>query len=96
MTARYDRRRALRAIGSTALLLTARDIAFGAEIVGVRVWPAEEYTRVTIESDTPLSESHFITPDPHRLVIDVQGLELSNSLKELVGKVKEKFGNKYE
>ena len=54
----------------------------------MRVWPAEEYTRVTIESDAALSEKHFLAENPSRLVIDVDGLELSPQLRELVGKVK--------
>jgi N-acetylmuramoyl-L-alanine amidase len=36
------------------LLLGAPQIAHGASIVAVRVWPAEDYSRVTIESDRPL------------------------------------------
>ena len=43
------RRQALRRMGAAALLLGARDIAFGASIVAVRVWPAPDYSRVTIE-----------------------------------------------
>ncbi|KNZ34334.1 MAG: N-acetylmuramoyl-L-alanine amidase [Methylibium sp. NZG] len=83
-----DRRRALRSMGAAVLLLGARDIAFGATIIAVRVWPAADYTRVTIESDAPLVERHFLVADPGRLVIDVEGLELSPELRELVGKVK--------
>ncbi|MEO5880871.1 MAG: N-acetylmuramoyl-L-alanine amidase [Caldimonas sp.] len=75
-------------MGALALGLSARELAFGAAIVAVRVWPAEEYTRVTIESDAPLSEKHFLAEKPYRLVIDVDGLELSPQLRELVGKVK--------
>ncbi|MEO8523886.1 MAG: N-acetylmuramoyl-L-alanine amidase [Caldimonas sp.] len=74
-------------MGSLALTLGARELAFGAAIVAVRVWPAEEYTRITIESDAPLSEKHFLAERPSRLVIDVDGLELSPQLRELVGKV---------
>ncbi len=88
MTAAPSRRQALRAMGALALGLGARELAFGAAIVAVRVWPAEEYTRVTIESDAPLSEKHFLAENPSRLVIDVDGLELSPQLRELVGKVK--------
>jgi N-acetylmuramoyl-L-alanine amidase len=75
-------------MGALALGLGAREIAYGAAIVAVRVWPAEEYTRVTIESDAPLAEKHFLAENPSRLVIDVDGLELSPQLRELVGKVK--------
>ncbi|MEL4178379.1 N-acetylmuramoyl-L-alanine amidase [Roseateles sp. PN1] len=57
-------------------------------IVAVRVWPADAYTRVTLESDKPLAAQHFVVEAPDRLVIDVEGLELSPGLRELLGKVK--------
>jgi N-acetylmuramoyl-L-alanine amidase len=82
------RRQALRRMGAAALLLGARDIAFGASIVAVRVWPAADYTRITIESDMPLTAKHFSADGPPRLVIDIDGLELSPALRELVGKVR--------
>ncbi|HEX7436438.1 MAG TPA: N-acetylmuramoyl-L-alanine amidase [Caldimonas sp.] len=84
---RPDRRAALRSMGALCLCIGARDLALGASIVAVRVWPASDYTRVTIESDAPLAERHFLAQDPQRLVIDIDGLELSPSLRELVGKV---------
>ena len=77
-----------RALGSLALLLTAPRLAFGATIVAVRVWPAKDYTRVTIESDTPLVATHQLAEAPDRLVVDIDGLELSPALRELVGKVR--------
>ena len=39
-------------------------IACGATLLAVRVWPAEDYTRVTIEYDGPLTFTHFIVRDP--------------------------------
>jgi N-acetylmuramoyl-L-alanine amidase len=75
-------------MGSLVLALGAREIAWGASIIGVRVWPAADYTRVTIESDAALSARHFLAAAPDRLVIDVDGLELSPQLRELVGKVR--------
>ena len=83
-----NRRQLLRQAGSLVLLLAGRDIVFGATIVAVRVWPAADYTRVTIESDELLSAKHFLASNPQRLVIDVEGLELSPTLRELVGKIK--------
>ena len=82
-----SRRRGLRSMGALALAFGARGVAFGASIVAVRVWPADEYTRITIESDKPLTQRHFSIGDPQRLVIDIDGLELSPQLRELVGKV---------
>ena len=82
------RRRALANIGSVTLLLTAPRLVFGATIVAVRVWPAKEYTRVTIESDAPLAATHQLAEGPSRLVVDIEGLELNPALRELVGKVR--------
>jgi len=73
---------------SFALLFTEVEIAWGAKILGVRVWPSEDYTRITLESDTPLPISQQILTNPDRLVVDVQGLELNSTLKDLVAKVK--------
>ena len=86
--ARLDRRRALRAMGGLTLSFGVRSPAHGASIVAVRVWPAADYTRVTIESDAPLAQRHFVADSPSRLVIDIDGLELSPALRELVGKVR--------
>ena len=83
-----SRRQALRSIGQLALLLGAHDLACGAAIVAVRLWPAKDYTRVTIESDTPLAATHLLTEAPHRLVVDIANLELSSALRDLVGKVR--------
>ena len=78
-------------LGFLALLLKAPvSLAAGSEasIVAVRVWPAADYTRVTIESDRPLVARHFTIDSPDRLVIDIDGLTLNPDLRELIGKVK--------
>jgi N-acetylmuramoyl-L-alanine amidase len=70
------------------LLLGKADIAWGATILGVRVWPSEDYTRITLESDNALKVSHQILTGPDRLVVDVTGLQLNPTLRDLVAKVK--------
>ena len=70
------------------LLLGTAQLARGAAIVAVRVWPARDYTRVTIESDQALVAKHLLTAAPLRLVVDIDGLELKDALRELVGKVR--------
>jgi N-acetylmuramoyl-L-alanine amidase len=75
-------------LGYAALCLGASDLAFGASIVAVRVWPAADYTRITVESDTALKAQQFLTEAPARLVLDIEGLELTAPLRELVGKIK--------
>lgn len=73
--------------GTAVLTLAGPQLVFGAGIVAVRVWPAEDYTRVTIESDTPLVAVHQMVRDPDRLVVDIDGLDLSPTLRELVAKI---------
>ena len=82
------RRDALRRTGCLVLLLGTAQLARGAAIVAVRVWPARDYTRVTIESDQALVAKHLLTAAPLRLVVDIDGLELKDALRELVGKVR--------
>jgi len=74
--------------GSLVMLLGVAEIARGATIVAVRVWPAPEYTRVTIESDGALAAKQFFVASPPRLAVDIEGIELNPALRELVAKVK--------
>ncbi|MXN27990.1 AMIN domain-containing protein, partial [Delftia sp. CH05] len=81
-------RRNLLQAGSIVLLLGRQHIAHGATIVAVRVWPAPEYTRVTIESDRPLAAKQFFVDQPPRLAVDIEGIDLNPALRELVAKVR--------
>jgi N-acetylmuramoyl-L-alanine amidase len=82
------RRRTLLQAGSLVLTLGTAELAKGAAIMTVRVWPAPEYSRVTIESDSALSAKQLFVPNPPRLAVDIQGISLNPALKELVAKVK--------
>ncbi|NDC61094.1 MAG: AMIN domain-containing protein, partial [Betaproteobacteria bacterium] len=73
---------------SLVLLLSGMPSARGASIVAVRVWPAADYTRVTIESDTALRTHQTFVEQPPRLAVDMEGIELNTALRELVGKVR--------
>jgi N-acetylmuramoyl-L-alanine amidase len=73
--------------GTLVLLLGAQQLARGANILAVRVWPAPEYSRVTIESDGLLTFTQNFIPNPPRLAVDVRGIDLNPALKELVAKV---------
>lgn len=81
-------RRTLLQGGSLVLLLGVQQIARGATILAVRVWPAPEYSRVTIESDGQLSAKQFFVATPPRLAVDIEGIDLSPALRELVAKVR--------
>ncbi len=75
--------------GSTLLLsLGLQELAWGASVLAVRIWPASEYTRVTIESDVPLRSQPLLISDPPRIAIDIDGTELNAALKDLVSQVK--------
>ena len=77
-------RRLLLQTGSLVLLLGRAQLARGASIIAVRVWPANDYTRVTIESDTALVTKHTFVAQPPRLAVDIEGIELNAALRELV------------
>jgi len=83
------RRLLVQALGGMAVLvLGPHELAWGAQLLAVRLWPAADYTRVTLESDIPLNATFFAVDNPHRLVIDIDDLELSPQLRELVRKVR--------
>ena len=69
--------------GTLVLLLGRAQIAQGASIVAVRLWPADEYTRVTLESDVALKAQQVFIPDPPRLAVDLDNIQLNPALKEL-------------
>ncbi len=87
-SAKPPSRRAVLQMGSLVLLLGTQQIARGATILAVRVWPAPEYSRVTIESDGALVAKQFFVTTPPRLAVDIEGIDLSPALRELVAKVK--------
>ncbi|MDP3672395.1 MAG: N-acetylmuramoyl-L-alanine amidase [Telluria sp.] len=77
----------LKAGGTLLLSVLSPLSARAAQILAVRVWPAADYTRVTLENDSELKTSHFVVPNPQRLVVDVEGLDLNPTLKSLVAKI---------
>jgi N-acetylmuramoyl-L-alanine amidase len=81
-------RRSALQMGGLVLLLGTQHLAHGASIVAVRVWPSKDYTRLTIESDAEIQARQFFLPDPPRLAIDIQGIDLIPALRELVAKVR--------
>ena len=82
------KRRAALQWGSIVLLLGQQHIARGASIVAVRVWPSKDYTRLTIESDGEIKARQFFIPEPPRLAVDIEGIDLLPALRELIAKVK--------
>ncbi len=73
---------ALPLLGSSLLAVAAVS-----RINATRVWPANEYTRVTFEAATAFKYQHFFLKAPERLVLDIENVELGEALKSLASKV---------
>ena len=56
-------------------------------VSSARIWPAQDYTRLTIESKSAIRHNMFTLSDPDRLVIDLERVELSDTLNELTSKI---------
>lgn len=82
------KRRLALQMGALVLSLGRAHLASGASLLKVRVWPAPEYSRITLESDTALVTRHQFVSDPPRLALDIEHLTLNAALKELVAKVR--------
>ena len=80
------------AAASLTLLVTPLGIRLAlaaTNILGVRVWPAQDYTRVTLEYDHPIKYSQLLVRNPDRLVVDLEDVEFNSVLQSLPGKISE-------
>ena len=92
MSESLSRRDSLRfAAASLTLLVTkvgASDTAKSAPVIlAVRVWPARDYTRITLEHEQPLKFTQLLVKDPDRLVVDLEGIEFNSVLQSLPTKI---------
>ena len=56
-------------------------------IISARVWPAADYTRITLESGKPVAHKMTVLNNPDRLVLDLENADLGAALKTLSGKI---------
>ena len=70
-----------------ALLAAAWPALSSEKILAARAWPAQEYTRVTLESSRSIKHRMFQVSDPDRLVVDLEGIELDAELMALPAKI---------
>lgn len=87
----FSRRRLLHFAGAS-LVFSVTPLAGAAttrlpSILAVRIWPAADYTRVTLEHDAPLKFTHFTVENPDRLVVDIEGVEFNSVLDSIAKKV---------
>ena len=77
-----------RAVIAASLLASLPVPAFAAtQIASSRVWPAQEYTRITLESAAPIAYNVFTVGTPARLVLDLEDVEFNAVLEQLPGKI---------
>ena len=82
------RRRALKwLIVPAGGVLVPRAYANVARIASTRVWPAQEYTRVVLEGAGPIPHQLTTLRGPDRLVLDLEGTELTTELARLATQV---------
>ena len=81
--------RAWMLVGLAALLFSglAPAASSSIQVTSVRVWPAQDYTRVTLESREPIRHKLLSLKDPERLVLDLEGVAVTSTLSELAVKV---------
>ena len=57
------------------------------KIAAARVWPAADYTRVTLESPQPIRHQMLSLKNPERLVLDLENVALNAALNGLADKI---------
>ncbi len=84
-------RRELLKLGAASLTLLVTRTAAGAigrsSVMAVRVWPAPDYTRITLEDSQPLIFSYQQLSNPARLLVDLEGVEFNSVLAKLPGRI---------
>jgi len=70
-----------------AIFSFAHTVLAEVAINSVRVWPAQDYTRITLESKQAIRYSLLNLKNPERLVIDLEAVEITNTLSELGKKI---------
>lgn len=56
-------------------------------IKSARIWPAQDYTRITLESKQAIRYNLFTIKSPERLVIDLEDVAINAALNEMVSKI---------
>ena len=70
-----------------ALSILSVNVYAANSISAARVWPAQDYTRIAFESDAPIKHQLIILKNPDRLVLDIENVDLNNTLKTLSDKI---------
>lgn len=74
-------------LGTVLLIFCATHAQAAINISAIRVWPAQDYTRITIESNKAIRYNQFTIKNPERLVIDLEQVDLTDTLNALSTKI---------
>ncbi|MBQ9683496.1 MAG: N-acetylmuramoyl-L-alanine amidase [Neisseriaceae bacterium] len=88
--AHISRRKLMTSAAGTLLLSLVPVSAHSAEqakFVAVRYWPANAYTRITLESSLPVQHAFSLEQNPQRVVLDIKNVKLQGVLESLPAKV---------
>lgn len=61
--------------------------AAGNTVTAARVWPAQDYTRITLEAAKPIVYKMTLLKDPERVVVDIDNVDVNPALKSLSDKI---------
>ncbi|MDI1309532.1 MAG: N-acetylmuramoyl-L-alanine amidase [Methylotenera sp.] len=56
-------------------------------VTAARVWPAQDYTRITLESAQPFVYKMSMIQNPDRVVVDIENIDLNLAVKSLSDKI---------
>ena len=89
VTISLERRRVCRwlLLPATQLVVPSAVWANVARIASARMWPAQEYTRVVLETSVSLAHQVSTLRDPHRVVLELEGVRLTPELAQLPTRV---------
>ena len=65
----------------------AASYAADIRITSARVWPAADYTRITLETSAPVQPKLFSLDNPERLVLDLENVDVNATLAGLAEKI---------
>lgn len=71
---------------SAIALMVLSTVAAANTVTATRLWPADDYTRATIEAEQALKYQTFTLNNPERLVVDIEDISLNEELKSLSSK----------
>jgi len=56
-------------------------------VTAARVWPAQDYTRITLEAGKPFVYKMTLLKNPERVVVDIENVDVNPALKSLSEKI---------